>query len=222
MRYNGGKHSIRKELAAIFNSYKPSKYWEPFVGAGSVINEVVAEYKLGTDLDVSIISLINAVKNGWQPPETLSEEEYREAKKLPETDPVHGFAKYGCSFGGKPWGGYARSADRNYAKNAKNSLLKDRKRYLTAEFKVAGYQDIDYRDFDLIYCDPPYRGTTSVGCGKPFDHDDFWYWVRKISKHATVFVTELQAPEGFEVVWEKQLNDGLGKTKIKERLFKIK
>jgi DNA adenine methylase len=221
MRYNGGKGSCARELAGIISEYRPIAYWEPFVGAANVITKVTANFRVGTDLDADIILLLRAVRDGWVPPEKVSEEEYKNAKNR-DPSAIRAFFKYGCSFGGKPWEGFARSGDRNYALNAKNSLLKQAPALKGIDFIQCDYRSVNPTHFDVIYCDPPYKGTTSVGCGGKFDSDFFWEWVRQSSQHSVVLVSELQAPEDFDCIWEKPLKDGLGKKKLTEKLFKYK
>jgi len=222
MQYNGGKGSCAKELAYLLRSRSgpAMSYWEPFCGACNVIAELpYFPWRIASDLDLSIISLLEAVQMGWEPPVSVSEEEYQRVRnEVDESEPLHAFCKYGCSFGGKPWGGYARSGDRNYAMNARNSLLKQASKLRAVQFISGAYDEVKV-DADIIYCDPPYKGTTQVGAGGKFDTSAFWDWVRNRSKESMVFVSELFAPEDFEEIWSKKLNDGLGARKITEKLF---
>lgn len=55
----------------------------------------------------------------------------------------------------------------------------------------------------MIYCDIPYKGTKQFSVGKNFNHDEFWQWVRDMSENNIVIVSELQAPNDFECVWEQ-------------------
>lgn len=223
MRYNGGKGACAKEIAQIINTYKPARYWEPFVGAANVITKVNAQVRIGSDLDFSILTLLNSVKKGWSSPTKVTEEDYKNGRNIPIDNPLHAFLKFGCSFGGKPWGGFARSGDRNYALNAHRSLEKIRPLLQDIELIWADYQQLDIVA-DVIYCDPPYKGTTSVGCNSKFDTNKFLDWCdQKARTGSAILVSELDLPNtNWDCVWEKQLNDGLGQRKIKERLFKHK
>ena len=64
----------------------------------------------------------------------------------------------------------------------------------------------DYRSWTphnmLIYCDPPYKGTTMYSMGG-FDSDEFWETMKKWSKNNYVFVSEESAPPGFKVVFSR-------------------
>ncbi len=81
------------------------------------------------------------------------------------------------------------------------------------------YSDYEYRDGDVVYCDPPYKNTD--GYGIHFDTDAFWEWVR--TRNYPVYVSEYQAPEDFVSIWNKEKRSlfnskGLSAPKI-EHLF---
>jgi DNA adenine methylase len=221
MRYNGGKGAVAIEIAKIINSFKPDTYWEPFVGAANVIIKVKAAQRKASDLDLGMMVLLRAIREGWEPPTTISEEEYQEMRKSTnETDPLYAFVKYGCSFGGKPWGGYARdNSGRNYALNARNSLLKKAPHLQDVILHYGDYANLNL-SADLIYCDPPYRNTTSCGASVKFDTDKFIEWARMKSKSSIVLVSEREMPDDWECIWEKPLKDGLGPRKLTERLYR--
>lgn len=62
--------------------------------------------------------------------------------------------------------------------------------------------ELDILSGDVVYCDPPYRGTTGYKTGT-FDHDAFDTWAEEqVTKGAQVFVSEFNAPPHWEVVWE--------------------
>lgn len=78
----------------------------------------------------------------------------------------------------------------------------------------------------LIYCDPPYASTTGYkGTGK-FNHEQFWQWVREMSKENHVYVSEYVAPDDFKVVWQTQTTTDMrtknGSSPRVEKLFKYK
>lgn len=87
------------------------------------------------------------------------------------------------------------------------------------EVSNISYSYYEYRDGDVVYCDPPYKNTT--GYGIQFDTDAFWEWVR--TRNYPVYVSEYQAPEDFVSIWDKEKrslfnNGGLSAPKI-EHLF---
>lgn len=216
MQYNGGKQKIAKHLAKIINTAAPEVYWEPFCGMCSVGRLIQAKERIFTDASLATVSLVNAAVQGYSFPSSATEAEYNAAKTLPEDNPLHGFFKFGCSFAGKPWGGFARSGGRNYAASAANSL----KKLEGAGIRCAhGEYDAVGVKADVVYADPPYGGTTACGNGKRFDSGRFWQWVREYP--GKVFVSEYAAPPDFQAVFEAEVTAGLipkGRKNV-ERLF---
>lgn len=167
------------------------------------------------------------LQNGWVPPTSLTREEYAEAKNGMYSDHLTGFIGFGCSFAGKWFGGYAGSADRNYCLNAHNSIMKKMKTMQDVEFECKDYQKLN-PEGALIYCDPPYQGTTQYGkIVGDFDSEKFWDKVREWSKNNTVVVSEYTAPNDFEVVWVRETktdirNKNNQQEKRVEKLFIMK
>ena len=65
----------------------------------------------------------------------------------------------------------------------------------------------------VFYCDPPYKGTKGYK-DSGFNHDEFWNYVRKMSKVGfKVFVSEYEAPDDFRCIWCHKRKDGMGTTK---------
>jgi DNA adenine methylase len=56
-----------------------------------------------------------------------------------------------------------------------------------------------------VYADPPYANTTGYSFGKDFDTDEFWEYMRHISKNNQVFISEQSAPSDFECVWQREI-----------------
>lgn len=75
----------------------------------------------------------------------------------------------------------------------------------------------------LFYCDPPYQNAKQYGISKNFNHDEFWEWCRKLSKKNIVLISEQNAPQDFECIWEQEVNrtiDNNKRVKATEKLFK--
>jgi len=215
MKYLGGKKRLAKHLAAIVNSHKPERYHEPFCGMFSVGLKVNALIRTGADSNHGIVDLLNKVRGGWLPPEVITEDLYMLLKKAPES-PLRTAVGYGCSYGAKWFGGYARGTGRNYAMEARNAFVKMRPELQKCEFYHQKYQEYQ-GDADLLYCDPPYQGTT----GWDFDHLAFWEWVRQQSAHRIVLVSELQAPDDFHTVWEQDIPYSLRHKTNNRRIEKL-
>ena len=57
------------------------------------------------------------------------------------------------------------------------------------------------------------------------DYNYFWNWVRELSKNNWVFISEQNAPEDFEVIWEREVTRTMSKNnkcKATEKLFRLK
>ena len=115
MRYVGSKARFRKELLPIILADRdPDQYYvEPFAGGFNLICHVDGP-RIGNDIDSDVVACMKAISEGWDPPETLSEQEYSEIRSDPGAYPQHlvGFVSVGCSYSGKKWGG-ARQGKQN-------------------------------------------------------------------------------------------------------------
>lgn len=181
-----------------------------------------------------LIELYKALQNGWLPPESLSEEEYRHIRDHKDEDkPLTAFAGFGCSFGGKWFGGYGRhgvkdnhAVERSMCKESGRALMRDLEILKKAEFMCLDYRDIEIPKGSVIYADPPYRNKMAAyGLQDQFDTDCFWEWCRKKSRDNLIYISELEAPEDFEVIWEKPVLRQLANCNAenfiaKEKLFK--
>lgn len=68
------------------------------------------------------------------------------------------------------------------------------------ETSSISYAYYEYRDGDVVYCDPPYKNTK--GYEVEFDTDAFWEWAR--TRDYPVYVSEYQAPSDFVSVWSRE------------------
>lgn len=235
MQYLGGKSRICKFIANKVNSERNSyDFWDPFCGGLSVSVSLGGRGTI-SDSSYPLISLYNSIYNGWVPPDTLSEHEYHESKNLPDDNPVKAFAGFGCSFGAKWFGGYARSSIgsndvQKYAKRASKSLIRD-----VSILKSRGctFKHLDFMQVNpcnqkiVIYCDPPYENTTKYNGVSKFDHQLFWKICQQWANvGVNIFVSEYTCPIPHEVVWHKEHKSALKTSNGKdcltnEYLFKI-
>jgi DNA adenine methylase len=149
-----------------------------------------------------LIALYQAIQDGWTPPARLSEAEYAAARQLPRSDPMHALAGVAASFGGKWFGGYARTEGRDIYSEGRRALLRDVPN-LTRPF-VASFLDIEpFEGLGFIYCDPPYAGTLPYRGAPPFDSAAFWRRAAQWSTFCPAFVSEYVAPEGWRCIWER-------------------
>ena len=80
----------------------------------------------------------------------------------------------------------------------------------------------------LIYCDPPYKFNkfpvkyrTSTKKYNTFDIDEFWNIMREWSKNNYVFISEVEAPEDFVSVWERNTYRSVSQSKKQDIKVKI-
>ncbi len=233
MKYMGSKNRIAKHILPIMLKEMEDKgyttWMEPFVGGGNMIDKVPDKYKrIGADLNEHTIAAMLGIRDFVNDlPEQVSEEYYQSVKGT-SVHPISSWIRYTCSFSGKFDNGYARDkTNRNYAREQKNSALKQSLKIQSVEFLCCSYEDLSNATNSLIYCDPPYQGTTGYKTGA-FDHEKFFAWCREMkSKGNSVFVSEYDAPVDFELVWQGEVKTNFSSTRSKathnavEKLFKV-
>ena len=204
MRYLGGKARVAKRIVEQLNLLRQpgQPYYEPFLGGCSIL-PFMANPRFGSDIQPELAMLYDAIRDGWQPPRVVTEDEYRQLKAAPPSA-LKAFVGYGCSYGGKFFGGYAQDpTGRNYASNCTNWCAKVAPRLQGAQFTCVDYASVSYADNSLIYCDPPYFSTT--GYSTKFDHARFWQWCRDMAAAGhTLLVSEYTAPSDVPVLLEFQ------------------
>jgi DNA adenine methylase len=227
MRYLGGKFRLARRIAnEIHKVLSPDQpFYDVFCGAGHIISSVKGNNRHANDLG-AIVHLLEAVANGWEPPTEVTYEDYYEAKKLPTTDPMYAFVGYGCSFAGKLWGGYARNSKSRpgiVSEETARSLKKAYPGLQGVKFTNLSYRDLIIPDDAVIYCDPPYAGTT--GYGMDFDQDAFYEWVA--NQRCTVLISEydhnpLGLDSVLEVSYKRNLRGKEGETTTVTDYLRIK
>lgn len=229
MQYMGGKSRISKQISEILNvATKDRVFVSLFCGSCAIESKVQADVKILNDKHPYLIAMWQALQNGWTPPDVVTKEEYYRVKaNMDENPALTGFVGFGCSFGGKWWGGYAKDKrGDDYCGQAKRGLLKDLVGIQSAIFTCLDYHDVEIPDGAVVYCDPPYANTTGYTLGQ-FDTNEFWDYMRQLSKRFDVYISEESAPDDFECIWSKEKirtlekNDNVGRVKV-EKLFKYK
>ena len=231
MIYVGGKNRIGKEIALkmkkLIDKKTISGYMEPFCGSLGVMKNMVDYHDniIASDSHPDLIAMWKGVKNGtFIPPKAVSEKYYNKVKKMKSPSALKGFVGFGCSFGGKYFGGYGQKYVKNHPTNfltaATNSINK-----LKPLLKKIKFSCNDYRKFSpknmLIYCDPPYKNSkagslyrTKTKKYDSFDNKEFWDTMRKWSKNNHVFISELEAPKDFTSVWQKKKQISISHSKL--------
>jgi len=233
VKYLGGKYRVAKDISEYINSIMVNgqSYWEPFVGAAWILSRVRAHERFASDINPYLISMWNALLEGWTPPTIVTEEEYNAIKDDKDNYPPElvAFVGFALSWGGKWFGGYARdNIGFNYALGGYRSLMKILDSLIGTQFFVADFMTTDPpRENMLIYCDPPYVNTTKYDYCPTFDHDSFWERVRYLDADGhTVIVSEYDAPSDFTSVLEMSTTTGLrvageGNVTRQERVFAL-
>lgn len=238
----GSKSRIAKHIVPIIQHYINSNnienYLEPFVGGANIIDKIVCKNRYGSDISKYLIALYQNIDKIAFLPEFVTKDHYSEVRedynnktKIFE-DWYIGAIGFLASYNGRFFdGGYAGTVNtkastiRNYYDEAKRNLEAQIESLEGIVWKCADYKDIKpVKDF-VIYCDIPYMGTKQYNTSKNFDYNCFWEWARKMSKNNIVLISECQAPNDFEHIWEQEILrtvDNTKRVKSIEKLFKIK
>lgn len=227
MQYFGGKAKIAKVLVPELQKYisEGQTFVDAFCGSCNVLSGIKATKRIGNDLHKELISLHKAVQSGWIPPSHISEEEYTEARTGNVEDHLKAFIGFGCSYSGEYFGGYARGEEgRNYAMNAKNSLLKKHKTMKDVIFTSGSYDQISLPDNSVVYCNIPYKDAVGYSVGG-FNHEEFYEWAKKAKEGGhTILVSEYEhnVPSGWNIVWRHESRKDIrNKEGVQERTVEV-
>jgi len=221
MKYMGSKSRIAKHILPIILENRTEGQWyvEPFVGGANMIDKVEGN-RIGSDINYFLIEFWNELKNGWLPPDHITLEDYYKIKKDNNNDPkMTLWAGICCSYGGKWFGGWVNDYKENrrlkngrlpnHQIGSRNSVLKQMPKIKDVNFIHSSYDKLKIPERSIIYCDPPYEGTTKYK--DDFDHSIFWEWCRKMKSNGHfVFVSEYNAPEDFICIKTIKTNTQLG------------
>lgn len=236
MKYMGSKNRIAKHLLPIMlaecEKHNITKWIEPFVGGANMIDKVPDSFeRVGYDLNDHVIhALIDIRDNVESLPDSVSEGEYKSFLKKPAEN-FSSLVRFGASFGGKFENGFARgrkaSGDsRDYWCETRRNALKQSPKIQNVQFICDSYESLDFENC-LIYCDPPYAGTSGYKT-VDFNHDKFFDWCREQAKKNIVFVSEYNAPDDFECVWQGEIKTNFASQRKSathnavEKLFRVK
>lgn len=235
MRYASGKNRISKEISENIRSFERERERESntlvslFCGTCSIEIRLQPYFDrvICNDKQEYLIEMYKSIQNGYELPDFVSEEQYKYIREHKDEDKaLTGFVGFGCSFGAKWFGGYARnSVGRNYAKESKKSIIRDFDSLSKMEFCNLDYREVELPDICIIYADPPYQNTTAgYGLSENFNSDEFWNYAREVSKTHLMFISEQQAPDDFVCIWEKPFTRTMDRNKsnqfkVTEKLF---
>lgn len=232
MQYMGGKARIARHIvAAILTDTDSRRLWiEPFVGGGNVMEHAAPHFEqaIGSDIHPDLIMMWQHVTAGGDILSNVTREMYTQHRNA---DPswLRGFLGFGASFGGKWFGGYGvSSCDGELWRRSARTVARQANVFRThrVSFQCANYIDIRPPAGSVIYCDPPYAGTTAYATGS-FDHQKLYRVLQDWAADTFVYVSEYQIPADVrhEVIWS-----GKHRTSLKrdvnaearlEKLFRI-
>jgi DNA adenine methylase len=237
----GSKRRIASEILPIILANRQEDQWyvEPFCGGCNLIDKVPQGIgRIAADIHEELIAMFKALQEGWKPPTTLTEFDYKQLKQdtayakekyadnYKATRAVTGFA---YSYAAKWFGGYCRGftsagVPRDYIMEGYRNVIQQVPLIKEIQFLNIPYFELELPNNSLIYCDPPYKGTTSYK--DKFNHEDFYKWCReKKAEGHTIFISEYFMPEDFTCVWHKEqvssLTQDTGSKVATERLFTL-
>lgn len=244
MVFMGSKAKYADEIVPILQNIIDKNniklYIEPFVGGANVIDKIRCEERIGYDRSETLIALLKQARDDFSLlPTSGTREMWDEGKNyvkdgkplitmsLADVGAIEYFASY-CN-GGFPRGYAKNTTTRNYYNEAYRNLEKQAPKLKDIEFKVLDYTNFAPNSITnaLIYCDPPYNGTKQYQYSTvaKMDYNYFWNWIRELSKYNLVVVSEQNAPEDFECIWQKKATRTMNKEndfKAVEKLFVYK
>lgn len=231
MKYMGSKNRIAKHILPIMLKQRGNRAWvEPFVGGGNMIDKVQGK-RIGADINHYVIDALIAIrdcvtdlpKNNSE----FTEDDYNQLKKTDDYK-YKGYAGFSFSYGAKWMGGWSRNVRKlDYVNESYKNAVNQSPLLQGVKFVNESYLNLQIPENSLIYCDPPYEGTTKYKDGFNFNHVVFWQWCRDMaSKGHIIYISEYNAPDDFECIWQKEIVSSLtqdtGSKKAIEKLFTIK
>ena len=245
IKYMGSKSRIAKYIVPIIqeciDDNSLQAYIEPFVGGANIIDKIKCSERIGLDKNQYLIALFRHLQEGGKLLDEVPRELYNEVranyKNGKHEDWFVGNVGFLASYNGR-WfdGGYANPVWEKTTKGLKyRDYYQEGKRNL--ESQIADCKDIRFcvgcyeEEYSfggqnyMIYCDPPYQNSKQYANSVDFNYEIFWQFVRNWSKEHFVLISELQAPDDFDVVWKKPVSRSIkttDKSTAVEKLFAYK
>lgn len=243
MNYMGSKRRIVKDILPIMldDMNNCSAFVDAFCGGCHVIENVPSSYRrIANDLNNYLITMWSMfVNTNLEFPFIISRESYNfyrnifkkrgfNCKNTTSDDAMIGWVGYMASFNGRFFdGGYSGHdvKGRNYVSEQIRNILSQKDKLKSVEWNTGDYSDLEIPPKSLIYCDIPYKNTKQYLVSKDFDYKRFYEWCRKKKKEGhTVYVSEYDMPDDFQIVYRKNIKVSLSTKSAKistEKLFKL-
>lgn len=211
MQYMGGKFRQSKAIVEVLRPYvNPNTvYVEPFCGGMWSAARVAKELKPGmmvlNDINKPLMLLWErCLREGcdWLPEYPTLEEYNKYKKEQPEDDPLTAYYGFGFSFGGGYFNSYIKPGTSHNGNQVKSIERKVRSLSNVDLNLVCGdYKDLCIPNGAVVYLDPPYEGRTKAHHFDSFNYDEFWNYVRELSKRCAVFTSCFDCPHDFKTVY---------------------
>jgi site-specific DNA-adenine methylase len=231
-----------KALAEVVNPVRAGRtLWDPFCG-GLASAAAFGGDLVCSDIHPGLIALYREVQrdptflDAFEEPGLLTRELFAAAKASDPACPVATLLVAGGCFGGDlHGGGYQRAyrdprlgpgRNREFLGEAVRALRRDVARAGRATFHVADFLSVEPFSGSLVlYLDPPYENA--AGYASDFDHGLFWRRARAWARFTDVWVSEYDAPDFADLIWEacsagRWANRKKGLSARVERLWKVR
>ena len=244
MKYMGNKRKIADELLNVMNVTKNDVFVDLFCGSLSVSQRANAKTIIANDKNKYLIAMWNDLLEGREFPKIISRDlyqnvrdYYRELERYRKVSGEFdngfiGWVGFMASFNGKFFdGGYSgyNVKGRDYiSENIANTIsqlneLKEKEGGVV--LSSMDYSEVDIPENAIVYCDIPYKKTTTYSTSKFFDYFRFYNWAKR-QKHCRLFISEYSMPESdFLCVWQKEFTNAMATNKTYrpiEKLFVVK
>lgn len=232
MKYMGSKNKISKEILSIILKDKKVDQWyvEPFCGGLGTMDKVEGK-RIASDKNKFLIAMWKGLQSTRSYPRRISRElyiqariEYNNGTNINFDDFMIGWIGWMASYNGRFFdGGYSgKSSGRDYVDEQIRNTEKQIIKIKDILFVDGDYNCIDYPSESIIYCDIPYKNTKQYSTSKGFNHSQFWQWCRDmVKKGHIVFISEYDAPDDFECVWEKKVTNSMNTKKTYKPIEKL-
>lgn len=227
MKYMGSKSRIAKYIIPIMEEYRSQDQWfiDMFCGGCNLLDKVDGK-RIGNDKNKYLIALWQGLIENRDRPYNICKSLYITARDvyngkettLEMDDFMVGWIGWMASYNGRFFdGGYSGhevgATKRNYISEQIRNTESQIEKLKDVVFTNKSYEEFNLKEPCLIYCDIPYKDTKQYLTSKDFNHGHFWQWCRDMTKKGhIVFISEYDAPDDFECVWQMEVTNSMNQT----------